>query len=195
MTRASMLLPLVLAGCAAVKPADKPVTLRLSPPVTASAGPAIDHGLAVAPVVARGLAGSLRYTYVDAAAPAELRQAATLFWEEPPPRVLERALVAGLRTRFSGVAAPGTPTGARSRVIAGLDRFEEASAGGAARALVAFTVALSDQPKESGGYCASVAIAGSAPSARAAAFDAAISLAVARFVADLAAGHLTGTPC
>lgn len=194
MTRALPLL-MLLAGCAAVKPADKPVTLRLSPPVTASAAPVVDHAYAVAPVVTRGLAGSLRYTYVDAGAPAELRQAATLFWEEPPPRVLERALVAGLRTRFTRVTGPGLPGATQSRVLAELDRFEEVSAGGAARALVAFAVVLSDRPKESGDYCASIAVGGSAPSARAAAFDAAMSTAVAHFVADLGAGHLTATAC
>ncbi|MGJ3627519.1 hypothetical protein AB5I41_12130 [Sphingomonas sp. MMS24-JH45] len=84
--------------------------------------------IAIAPVLARGLAGDRRYTYVAASAPGELRQAATFFWEEPPPRVLERALADALRTRYAQVYPVATPLPADRRVVATLTRFEEEDA-------------------------------------------------------------------
>ena len=63
-----------LGGCAAMRKADSPVTMRLSPsfpaPAQARAG-----SVEVAPVQARGIAAAARYAYVDAAAPGEVRQA------------------------------------------------------------------------------------------------------------------------
>ncbi|MGE1095319.1 hypothetical protein, partial [Pseudomonas zeae] len=80
------------------------------------------------------------YAYVDAATPGEIRQAATLFWEEPPTTMLARALVAGLRTRFAAVTGPDLSLAADHRVVATLDRFEEVTGAGIAQAVVAFDV-------------------------------------------------------
>jgi ABC-type uncharacterized transport system auxiliary subunit len=184
-----------LGGCAALKPGDQPVTMRLSPafaPAAASPSPSF----AVAPVQGRGVTGALRYAYVDSAAPGEIHQAATLFWEEPPTAVLARALVAGLRTRYATVTGPDLSLGADRRVVAVLDRFEEVT-GVETKAVVAFDVTQVAGGKAiwAGRYCAARPIASAAGTARAAAFDGAIEQAVAAFVQDVAAGSVTAASC
>ena len=189
-------LMLAVAGCAAIKPPETTVTLRLMPALpAASARRDPTARIGVAPVTARGFAGGLRYAYIDAATPAEIRLAAHLFWEESPTHVLERALVAGLRTRYELVAGPEIGTPMDRRVIARIDRFEEASAGGAARAVIAFDVTVTGAALLNGHYCASIPIDSASPSTRAAAFDAAIGQAVNPFAGDLAGGRLTSSSC
>ena len=75
-----------LGGCAVVGKPETPTTMRLSPSFAEPASARAATSLSVAAVQARGLTADRRYIYVDRAAPAELRQAATLFWEEPQPR-------------------------------------------------------------------------------------------------------------
>lgn len=190
---------LALTGCAALKSGDRPVILRLSPQFAATVAirPASAPSFAVAPVQARGLTGALRYAYVDAAAPGEIRQAATLFWEEPAPAVLARALVAGLRTRFAMVSGSDLALSADRRIVTVLDRFEEEAAGGQARAIVAFDVTQVAQGKAiwSGRYCATRPIATASGSARAAAFREAIEQAVAALVQDAVTGAATAASC
>ena len=186
---------LALSGCAAVKPAERPITLRLAPAPVLAPLPLTSTKIGVAPVAARGLTGGLRYAYMDAAAPAEIRLAATLFWEESPTHVLERALVTGLRSRFASVAGPEIAAPVDRRVVARLDRFEETSAGGAARAIVAFDASVTGDALRSGRYCGSAPIDSAVPSRRAAAFDAAITQVVTAFVTDMAAGRLTSSTC
>jgi ABC-type uncharacterized transport system auxiliary subunit len=188
---------MLLAGCAALKGGDAPVTMRLSPRFSPAPQIVAAPSFVVAPVQARGLIGGQRYAYVDAAAPGEIRQAATFFWEEPPADALARALVAGLRSRFANVSGPGLPLTADRRVVALLDRFEEVSAGGSARALVAFDISqvAGGKAAMSGRYCASAPIASAAGSARAAAFQSAIEQAVATFVQDAASGTVTAAAC
>jgi ABC-type uncharacterized transport system auxiliary subunit len=196
MRLASILLLLALPGCAALKGGDAPVTMRLSPRFTV--GPILPApSLAVAPVQARGLSGGLRYAYVDAATPGEIRQAATLFWEEPPATMLARALVAGLRTRFAAVTGPDLSLAADRRVVATLDRFEEVTSAGAAQAVVAFDVTQVTQGKAvwAGRYCATQPIASAAGTARAAAFQGAIEQAIAAFVEDAVSGKVSAAPC
>lgn len=196
MTRLAPILLLALAGCAALKGGDAPVTLRLSPRFAATA-PAAAPSFVVAPVQAHGLIAGQRYAYVAAAAPGEIRQAATYFWEEPPADSLTRALVAGLRSRFASVTGPGLPLAADRRVVAALDRFEEVGDAGTARAVVAFDVTQLAQGKAMGAgrYCASVPIAAAAGTVRAAAFQQAIEQAVAAFVQDVAAGMVSAAAC
>lgn len=195
----SLMLLLTLAGCAALKGGDRPVILRLSPhfATTSPVRPAAAPSFAVAPVQARGLTGALRYAYVDAAAPGEIRQAATLFWEEPPPAVLARALVAGLRTRFATVAGPDLALAADRRIVTVLDRFEEEAAGGQARAVVAFDVTQVTQGKAiwSGRYCATRPIVSASGSMRATAFREAMEQAVSDFAQDIATGSVTAVSC
>lgn len=194
----ALMLIAALPGCAAVKGADKPVTMRLSPTFPGAApAPAPSPSFAVAPVQARGITGALRYAYVDAAAPREIRQAATLFWEEPPPTVMARALVAALRTRYAQVAGPDLGIAAERRVVAVLDRFEEEQSGGEVRAVVAFDVTQVSGGKAiwAGRYCAIRPVTGAAGTIRAEAFEAAIEQAVAAFVQDVASGTVSRAAC
>ncbi|WP_311268736.1 ABC-type transport auxiliary lipoprotein family protein [Sphingobium sp. WCS2017Hpa-17] len=192
----ALMLLAALSACAALKAGDTPVILRLSP-VFAPGQPIASPSFTVAPVQARGLSGGLRYAYVDAAAPGEIRQAATYFWEEPPADSLARALVAGLRTRFASVTGPSLPLAAERRVVATLDRFEEVSAPTGAQAVIAFDVTQVAQGKAiwAGRYCATRPIAAAAGTARAAAFQGAIEQAVVAFVQDVAAGTVTAASC
>lgn len=192
---ALMLLP-ALSACAALKGGDTPVTMRLLP-AFAPGPPIASPSFIVAPVQARGLSGGLRYAYVDAAAPGEIRQAATYFWEEPPADSLARALVAGLRTRFATVTGPSLPLAADRRVVATLDRFEEVSAPAGAQAVIAFDVTQVAQGKAiwAGRYCATRPIPSAAGTARAAAFQGAIEQAVTAFVQDVASGTVTAASC
>ncbi|MET0372057.1 MAG: ABC-type transport auxiliary lipoprotein family protein [Sphingobium sp.] len=185
-----------LSGCAAVKGADKPVTMRLSP-AFAAGKPTASPTFSVAPVQARGVTGGLRYAYVDAAAPREIRQAATLFWEEPPPTVIARAIVAGLRTRYAQVAGPELALSADRRVVAVIDRFEEEVSGVDTRATVAFDVTQVSGGKAiwAGRYCVTRPIGAAAGSIRAEAFEAAIEAAVAALVQDIATGSVTAADC
>lgn len=178
-----MALALVLAGCAAVRGGQETVTMRLAPTFAAGGAP-LEGTIAVSPVLARGLAADRRYTYVEAGAPGVLRQAAGLFWEEPPPRVLERALVAGLRMRHAEVYGAGVLLPAERRVGATLTRFEEAQAGAAAEAVVSFdaTVTASGRIERQGSFCARAPIAGASGTARARGFEVALAQAVGAFV-------------
>lgn len=189
-------------GCAALRKADAPATMRLAPDFGQAAMATEASGsVSVAPVQARGFAATARYTYVDAAAPGEVRQAATLFWEEPPANVVERALVAGLKTRFAIVRGTEVGLPADHRVIAILTRFEEVGAGGDAQATVAFdaTMVSSGKAGSSASFCATAPVGGASPTLRARAFEAAIVTAVGRFVQAAATasptGSLTGSPC
>lgn len=191
---------MALCACAVARGPDSPRVLRLSPEFPAVSTPRDAGSLAVAPVQGRGLAGQRRYVYVDRAAPAELRQAASLFWEEPPPAVLQRALIGALRGRFSTVVGPEAGVGADRRVVARLDRFEEENGGGRqARAVVAFEVVViapsARKPSFGGYYCVGAMIADGASSSRARAFEQALAAAAAAFAADLATGAHSRTSC
>jgi ABC-type uncharacterized transport system auxiliary subunit len=190
-----VMLALPLAGCAALKAGDSPTVMRLSP--TFAAGQQLaTPSIAVAPVQARGLAGATRYAYVDAAAAGEIRQAASYFWEEAPATVLERALVAGLRTRFTAVNGPQLSVVADRRLVATLDRFEEVT-GVEARAVVAFDATLVAQGKAiwAGRACGTAPVGGADGTSRARAFTAAMEQAVGALVQDVAAGSVTAAAC
>lgn len=183
--RSAMAAPatLLLAGCAALKGGDQPVTLRLEPTVPPATAPASAETVALAPVRARGFAGNIRLTYVAPDQPSVLHSARSLFWEEPPPQVLERALAATLRKHFVLVVASGRSPGAERRVSVILTRFEEIS-GPQAKAVVAFEAVMSKagQTVRSGAWCGAVPIRGASPTDRARAFAAALTAAVTRFV-------------
>jgi ABC-type uncharacterized transport system auxiliary subunit len=183
--RALALLPLAVAlsSCAAFKAAEQPVTLRLSPTIAVAAGPRSPESVAVAPVRARGFTGHSRYAYVDPAEPAALREAQTLFWEEPPAQAVERALVDGLRMRFATVTGTGVSLRADRRVNVVLTRFEEES-GPRARAVVAIEAMMlrGGTMLRAGTWCAAAPIGSPRPTDRARAFEAAMAAAVAAFV-------------
>ena len=170
-----------LAGCAAVKPAESPVVMRLSPATQAVTGVPV----AVAPVTARGALAERRYAYVDRAAPSELRQAATFFWEEPPPVALGRALVDALRP------GAGSPAPTRRLATTLLD-FQELTGGGTAEAVVGFDALVTDGADRrrlfSARYCARTPITGASGTERARAFETALTQAAGHAAQDAAAG-------
>lgn len=187
---------LMLSSCAAMKGAESNVTMRLSPRFQGGeTAPA--PSFAVAPVQGRGLTSGLRYTYVDAVAPGEVRQAARYFWEEPPTRVVERAIVAGLRGRYGTVSGPELSVAADRRIVAALERFEEIGAGGAAQAHVAFGASVTAAGKllRSGRYCGTAPIPDASGTGRARAFEQAIQSAVAALVQDVAATGAASATC
>jgi len=191
---------LVSSGCAATRKAEAPKVLRLSPTFAPATAPAAAPSLSIAPVLAGGVASQRRYAYVDRAAPREVKQAASIFWDEPPARVLERALVDGLRTRFAVVTGAEMAATADQRLIVRLDRLEEQTGGGqGAAAAVAFdATAVATKTRSvtlTGRYCASTPIAGGAGSERAAAFERAVADAVTRLADDLRAGRARSGGC
>ena len=195
---AAILLCLALCGCAAVKSAEAPRVMRAAPVFTpATPGTLVTS---VAPVMARGTAAERRYAYIDRAAPREVLQAATLFWEEPPPRIVERALVDGLRALVGPAAGSDTTVNADQRVIARLERFEEVTGGSLpAEAAVAIDVTVMNAERHirlTGRYCGSAPVASGEPSERATAFEAALRQAVEALARDMrsGAGHAS-TPC
>ncbi len=179
---------LITAGCGVMGKADAPVTLRLAP-VFGAATAHDRRSVSVAPADAAPTAARTRYAYVDPARPGEVNQARTLFWEEPPPRALGRALVSALRARFASASGAEVAIPADLRVLPMLNRFEEVS-GNPGRAVVAFEATVIEQGKvaHAGSWCASAPFAGNSPSARAQAFEAALASATGAFVQDLAAG-------
>jgi ABC-type uncharacterized transport system auxiliary subunit len=190
---------LAMSACAVTRKPDEPKVLRLAPAFAASANLAAGT-YAVAPVAAGGMAGERRYTYVDRAAPGELKQAATLFWDEPPPRIVERALVAGLRTRFASVTGPDAALPADRRVSVRLERFEEQTSGGldaaAVVALDATVIAATDRKVVlTGRYCGTAPIGGASSGERVHAFETALQLAVDGLGKDLAAGTARSAGC
>ena len=190
---------LALSACAVTRKPDEPKVLRLAPSFTQSAAVAAGS-YAVAPVAAGGMAGERRYTYVDRIAPGELKQAATLFWDEPPPRIVERALVAGLRTRFATVTGPDAALPADRRVSVRLERFEEQTSGGldaaAVVALDATVIAATDRKVVlTGKYCGTAPIAGASSSERVHAFEAALQQAVDGLAKDLVGGVARSVGC
>lgn len=179
----SLAVAMLLPGCAAIKGGDRPTTLRLNPdPQPASVSKSADS-VAIVPVRGRGFAAQTRLTYIEEENPAALNQAKTLFWEEPPPKVVERALVQGLQTRFSVITGRGALRRADRRVQVTLSRFEEIS-GARARAVVAIdgSVLKDMTTMVAGHWCASVPIASRGSASRALAFSKALYEVIGRFV-------------
>jgi ABC-type uncharacterized transport system auxiliary subunit len=195
MRRAALLLIPLLAGCAATRPADRPVVMRISPRFAGGQVALKASPIAVAEVTVRGAAAGTRYVYVETAAPSVVRQAANLFWEEPPGRVVERALVDALALRFAMVGTVERPAGGgAARVIAQVEQFEETGAGGPRpQATVALNVAFLGEPARQGRFCGSAAIADALPTTRARAFEQALATAVSSF-AEAAAGSMPFPP-
>lgn len=173
-----------LGGCALTRGADRPVLLKLDPLLpTVTAATRKVGAVALAPVTAEGTAGQLRYAYV--AADGSLRQAATLFWDQPPPRALEAALRDALGQRIAQVRAAGEPGSSDRRVTTSLVRFEEMSGPGA-RAVVELRARIDGLRSWSGRWCAQAPLEGGSPGERAAAFNRASGAAIAALAADIA---------
>ena len=187
---ATLACTLVLAACAAVGKPQRETILRVDPAVPASPASPLSPRLALSPVTAEGAAAGRRYAYVDPSAPREVRQAASLFWEEPPSAIVERALSRGLAARLGTPVLPKVVApGAGRRLIVDLARFEEES-GSAAAAVVAVDVVALDagvaEPSLNRRYCGRQLVSGDAGSSRAAAFEAALGQVMDALAADLA---------
>ncbi len=177
-----------LAGCSAV---PEPHNLRLDAPfAVAPALRSLDGDLQVESFTARGLLGDRRLAYVDADAPGELRQSATLFWEEPPADAAAIVTAAVLRAAH---AAP-VVTGVASRGLAEywlsarLDRFEyvRSRSGGSAVVDVEFTLTRAGDHRVLMvmSACAATPVAGDERNL-AVAFDDAMGRVLADLVPDL----------
>jgi ABC-type uncharacterized transport system auxiliary subunit len=178
-------------GCALTrKPAAESIMRVEAPPPAVRPSTPRSGLIALAPVLARGSAADRRYVYINPAAPREVQQAATLFWEEPPPRLVERALSLGLSARLGApvVAADQAP-GAERRLSVRVDRWEE-HAGPTAAAAIQLDAAVIDLKGRALGfaksYCASAPIPSDSPSARAGAFETALGGVLDALAADLA---------
>ena len=187
-------------GCTLMRPPENQTVLRLSVAFPAQADRSASPSLSIAPVEARGLTGDRRYAYIDRAAPNVVRQAETLFWEEPPSITVERAVVDGLRARFASVGEAKTLTRADQRLFVRLDRFEELTGlGEPPQAVVAFdvtTVGIADQTiAATRRYCAATEIEGSDPSSRADAFASALHSAVDQLAQAVGGGAASAPSC
>ena len=176
-------------GCAAVRAPASETGLRVEPSPPPSGRPALDREIILSPLAATQSAGSRRYVYVEAAAPGEVRMAATLFWEAPPPVLVEQALQRGLSARLGERVSAGPASRADAgRLSVTLDRFEERS-GPAAEAFVSLRATLLDGRSRAvvldRSYCGRSRIAGAAPSDRSIAFDAALNALMDRLASDL----------
>jgi ABC-type uncharacterized transport system auxiliary subunit len=190
----------LLAGCALTRPPEVQTVLRLSVRFEPQEPRAASPSVSVAPTQARGLTAERRYAYVERDQPAVVRQAASLFWEEPPPVVVERALVDGLGARFAQVAGPQSLVQADERVTARVERFEEVTGAGLpTQAVVAFEATVvgtgGDRFGRTRRYCSAAPIASAEPSARATAFEAALSRDVEQLVQDLSTGASSTPSC
>lgn len=192
-----ILVSLTLGGCAATRPAETPAVLRLAPAFDRQA--ALKTGsIAIAPVMSGGAVSERRLAYIDRGAPKELRQAASLFWDEPPPKLLEHALVAGLQARLSSVTGPEAGVPSDKRLVTRIQRFEEETGGGDPQAVVAFEATLIATGNRgillTGRYCGQAAMAGTTPNQRAEAFEKAERAAVDRLAQDIASGRSAPGP-
>ena len=154
--------------------------------------------IALAPVRALASASSQRYTYIDPAAPREVRLAATLYWEEAPAKMVERAVVQGLSPRIGSVVIDNmVGLGETRRLTVELDRFEEVS-GPSARAVVAVRATLVDAKTRglvfAAPFCRSAPILGVHPSDRSTAFETAIGGVLDDIAADILADADHATP-
>jgi ABC-type uncharacterized transport system auxiliary subunit len=182
----------LLAGCALTRPPEVETVMRLSVRFEPREPRATSPSVSVAPTQAGGFAAARRYAYVERDSPAVVRQAASLFWDEPPPVAVERALVDGLGARFASVAGPQSLVQADERITVRVERFEEVTGGGQpAQAVVAFEATTvgtgGDRFGRTRRYCAAAPIASAEPSARAAAFETALSRDIEQLVQDLSA--------
>jgi ABC-type uncharacterized transport system auxiliary subunit len=193
----SIFVALACTACATVKPAETPTVLRLAPVFTSKAPLALGS-ITVAPVLAGGLIAERRLAYIDRASPSAIRQAASQFWDEPPPRLLEHALATGLAARLTGVSGPEAAAASGRRLVVRLARFEEET-GGAERskAVVAFDATLLSAGRVvqlAGRYCGKALMSSTDANGRASAFEAAEIMAVDQLARDVADGRVDYRP-
>ena len=190
-----ILLVLWLGGCAAVGAPRPTTTLRVDPAPPIAAAAANPLRLSLAPVTASGADAGRRYVYVQASAPGEVRQAATLFWEEPPAAMVERALLRGLGARLGAPVLPTAVAAGEAQVLrVSLDRFEERDGGDQAAVVALNAVALdaaTRTPVFARRYCGTAAIGGAARSSRSAAFEIALTQVMDALAVDLVHGRPT----
>ncbi len=140
------LLFLLLAGCLSAPPLPEDRFYRLQPEPVGEVlpRPRLTGGLALEDVDADPLHRGRAMLYCEPDRPLQLRRYHYEFWEDQPPRMVQRSLTAWLRQ--AGVADQVLESRAGDpawRLRARLLRFEEVrQAGGAARVEVALSVSL-----------------------------------------------------
>jgi len=176
---------LLLAACGST-PENRNIRLDLRGDVPKVAAPL--HGtLQVLPFGARGVLGERRLAYLDATAPDERKQSASVTWEEYPTQA---AMIVAVETlRAAGVAdavfAPDRPGLADYTLSARLDRFELAD--NAAVVDLNVTVLSGEERKAflMGHYCATVAVSTPGTAAVEAAFNEAYRQTMVKLADDL----------
>jgi hypothetical protein len=189
---AADLLTLLLAGCGSVPPAR---WIRIDPPSDAPLAGALfpaPHAIVqVEPFAARGLLRQHPMAYLDRAAPTDLRQAATIVWEEAPGGAAATYMTDWLRRYGIEAAAPTIPLVPTYTLRGLVQRFELVGNGKTGVATVALDLSLvrarTGAPWFSGSYCAAVPAAGPQLRAVEIAFDAALARIAGDFTHDLAA--------
>jgi len=192
MRRSFILLAFLAAGCGQL-PAER--SIRIDLPAPPAAHPLADAGLTLRllrftasgdPLQQRNLA------YVEADAPTDIRQAATIVWEEPPEVESSAYLGAALTGAGASVIANGIP-GMPNYVLSGIVQRFELMGGATGTAVVSLDIAVSDAKTGAAwlttSYCASAVTADRSLPAVQRAFQAAMAEIAGHLVADMAARH------
>jgi ABC-type uncharacterized transport system auxiliary subunit len=184
-----------LAACGSL-PAER--SIRIDPPAAATAQTLSGHALRLSRLEARGALQERNLAYVEPDAPTEVRQAASIVWEEPPESAAASFLAVALRgagANVIAVGAAGTPPYTLSGIV---QRFELVGSGGTGTAVVALDVTVTDvksaQPWLNASYCSAVPARDRSLKAVQVAFDAALSDVAGHLIQDMTARAAGGPP-
>jgi uncharacterized lipoprotein YmbA len=186
-----ILLAFLAAGCGTL-PAER--SLRIDLPAPAATRPLADAGLTLRLLrfTASGLLQERNLVYVEADAPTDPRQAATIVWEAPPESAASAYLGAALTNAGASVIANGIP-GMPNYVLSGVVNRFELAGGATGTAIVSLDVAVSDAKTGAAwlttSYCAQSAAPDRSLPAVQRAFQTALAQIAAHLVADMAARH------
>lgn len=190
MTRTVLLLALFLAGCGTL-PAER--SIRIDAPAPAAARPLADRNLSLRLLrfEARGALQERNLAYVEAETPTELRQAATIVWEEAPEVAAASFLSVALRQAGTNILE-GNVAGLSGYSLSGtVQRFELVGSGGTGVATVALDLAVTDPksatPWFNASYCTSARAADQRLTSVQNAFGAALGEIASKLATDLAA--------
>jgi hypothetical protein len=184
-----ILVACVAAGCGGL-PADRKIRIDL--PAPPAVHPLADAGLSLRLLrfAARGDLQERNLAYVEAASPTDVRQAATIVWEEPPEVAASAYLAAALRDAGVNVIGTGIP-GVTNYIGTGMVQRFELVGGATGTAIVALDFAVSDAKSGdawmTASYCASAATSDRGLAAVQAAFQKSLAEIAGHVVADMAA--------
>ncbi|MBV9549416.1 MAG: membrane integrity-associated transporter subunit PqiC [Alphaproteobacteria bacterium] len=182
-------LAVLLAGCGSL-PAER--SIRIDLPAAAAAQPLAGKNLSLRllRLDAEGVLQERNLAYVEAGAPTEVRQAATITWESSPDVAAAAYLSAALRGAGAGVIAVETPGTPAFNLSGTVQRFELVGGGNTGMAVVAMDIRVDDlkfQPWLNASYCAAVPGRDRSVAAVQVAFTAALAEVTSHLISDLAA--------